>query len=353
MSTPTKVTQKCSVCGGDMVFNPSKEALVCKQCGNFTVVAGTVSTEKSFQALLNSAPSWQNGTAVFCCEHCGAKSVVSKTDLITRCEYCGASTMMKTAETPGMRPDTIVLFRLSPDEAKEKVHAWLKKQPLVPNAFRHQLEKRQLVGVYYPAFTFDANVLTKYTGIAVYTDTVSSTMNGETTTHHLNVRRQINGVDTHVFDDILVLADDKMTPAVFQQIQPFDCNVGQVFQQSYLAGFTVCSATKEPSICWEEAKSTMDGVIRDKINTKYGQNSTKVENLLLDKTITTVTYKHVLLPIYIGHTEYKGKKYPLYLNGQTGKIHGQTPKSGWKVFFTLAAMGLAAAGVGILVALFL
>ncbi|MCM1404314.1 MAG: hypothetical protein NC133_02315 [Prevotella sp.] len=347
----TTITQKCQNCGGNLIFSPTQQTLVCQQCGMIVPISGTPSTEKSFQMLLINAPTWQKGTAVYQCEHCGAKSVVSKSDLVAKCEYCGAANMLKTREIPGARPDTIIAFRLNQVAAEQAVQTWLSKRFFVPSRFKHQLATRPINGVYYPAFTFDARTTTKYTGVVVRTETKTTVVDGKMVTQSQTVHHPIAGTDTHIFDDVLIMANDEITPKIVRALQPFDTNRGKVFQQSYLAGFTVCQASKEPIPCWEEAKKTMHSVIYNKITTKYGIDT--LGNLQLDMGIVDVTYKYVLLPIYVGHTTYQDKRYPIYINGQTGKVYGKTPKSPWKVLAWLAGMGLLAVGVGILLAVFL
>ena len=72
----TNVTQRCSQCRGDLLFDGAKQSLVCKKCGNdFSIIDNKVSTEKSFQELLQRAPIWQKESAVYCCDKCGAKSI--------------------------------------------------------------------------------------------------------------------------------------------------------------------------------------------------------------------------------------------------------------------------------------
>ena len=63
-------------------------------------------------------------------------------------------------------------------------------------------------------------------------------------------------------------------------------------------------------------------------------------------------YKYVLLPVYVGNTEYKNKKYELLINGQTGKVYGKAPKSPWKVFRFFASAFLLV-GAAIVLAMFL
>ena len=348
----TEVVQKCKNCGGNLIFNPSKDGLVCKRCGTFQAVTGTVTSEKSFQELLNNAPVWQKDTTVLRCEHCGAKTIVSKFDLVAKCDYCGAANLVKTKESPGLCPDTIVLFGLNHAEAYQQATDWLAKKIFAPAQFKKQLKERQLTGVYYPVFTFDANVTAKYTGTLVQTNSTTISVNGEETTQTQTTRRAVANVVTQVFDDCLVLANDEISPKILKQLQDFDTNHGQTFQQSYLAGFNVCQASKDPHACWEEAKKLMEQEIRRKINARYTGASTTLENLRLNLDFTNITYKYSLLPIYVGKIEYKGTQYPLYLNGQTGKVYGKTPKSWLKMLLTFAGLGIAFFCAGIFLAMF-
>ncbi|HBY08802.1 MAG TPA: hypothetical protein DEH22_13870 [Chloroflexi bacterium] len=39
-----------------------------------------------------------------------------------------------------------------------------------------------------------------------------------------------------------------------------------------------------------------------------------------------MTFKNVLLPLWIGTYNYQGKEYKVYVNGQTGKVTGEKPR---------------------------
>ena len=53
-----------------------------------------------------------------------------------------------------------------------------------------------------------------------------------------------------------------------------------------------------------------------------------------------VTFKYLMLPVWMSHYEYKNKTYHFMVNGQTGKVGGKTPLSFWQVL--LAVIGSAA-----------
>jgi hypothetical protein len=53
-----------------------------------------------------------------------------------------------------------------------------------------------------------------------------------------------------------------------------------------------------------------------------------------------MTYKHLLLPVWIGTYHYRGKEYHLLVNGQTGKIGGRKPRDTVKVFLSTVFVGV-------------
>lgn len=348
----TTVRKKCQACNGNMSFDPASKTLVCQQCGaSLSILGGRSTFDKSFRALLANAPTWQKDTAVYCCHQCGAKSVITKHDLIVECKYCGAKNVNKTKELPGVRPDTVVTFDLTQQSAKNQIHRWLAKRIFIPNEFRSALEKQPLNGIYFPAFTFDVDVMTKYNGIEVQSRTISATIDGKTYEQSHKFRRQISGIDNQRFDDLLVLTNEEITPQVFNMLQPFDLVQGQAFNYDYLTGFTVSQSSKDPNEAWEEAKGIMEQAVRKKIAQKY--KGSAVEDLQTEMGIVNVTYKYALLPIYTSHAEHKGNRYQIYVNGQTGKVYGKTPKSGWKILSFFASLGAIAVGLGIVLAMFL
>jgi len=60
-----------------------------------------------------------------------------------------------------------------------------------------------------------------------------------------------------------------------------------------------------------------------------------------------ITYKHVLLPVWISAYRYRDKVYRFLINGQTGEVSGESPKSWWKI--ALLTVGIVAAVIAFLV----
>src|SRR5262249_21980552 len=67
-------------------------------------------------------------------------------------------------------------------------------------------------------------------------------------------------------------------------------------------------------------------------------------NLFVQNQFSSVTFKHVLLPIWIAAYRYKDKPYQFLVNGQTGEVVGRAPWSFWKIFLTILAVIAVAVG---------
>ena len=65
-----------------------------------------------------------------------------------------------------------------------------------------------------------------------------------------------------------------------------------------------------------------------------------------------VTYKYMLLPVYIGHSKYRKKLYNFFVNGQNGNVAGKTPVSPVKVTALVLLGLLAVVGIGLLIYFF-
>ena len=70
-----------------------------------------------------------------------------------------------------------------------------------------------------------------------------------------------------------------------------------------------------------------------------------MRNLKVETVFSGLTYKYLLLPVWISSYKYKDKVYQFMVNGQTGKVSGKTPISIPKVIITIA-------GIILIIALF-
>ncbi|HBN32437.1 MAG TPA: primosomal protein N' (replication factor Y) - superfamily II helicase, partial [Rhodobacteraceae bacterium] len=63
-------------------------------------------------------------------------------------------------------------------------------------------------------------------------------------------------------------------------------------------------------------------------------------------TVSDITFKHILLPIWTAVYKYRGKTFRFVVNGQTGTVKGQRPWSWVKITFAVIAGAIIAGVIG-------
>jgi hypothetical protein len=127
-----------------------------------------------------------------------------------------------------------------------------------------------------------------------------------------------------------------------EKISPFDLKDVKEFQPEYVAGWS--------TILYDRSISDASIIARKIINKEFHPilyHTTEIGYQKRDFQITygrwaDMTYKHILIPIWVGTYQYQGKKYHVLINGQTGKIYGDKPSDSFKIVFLalMVFMGL-------------
>jgi hypothetical protein len=55
------------------------------------------------------------------------------------------------------------------------------------------------------------------------------------------------------------------------------------------------------------------------------------QNLQIHPTFSNRTFKHILVPVWLLTYNYGARTFQLVVNGYTGRMAGQYPKSAWKI----------------------
>lgn len=338
----------CPNCGGKTKFNPHLQKVQCEYCGTTFDVDKTVKvSEHSIDELLENATAW-SGTEVIKCPTCGAKEVVSKNDISKPCPFCGTTNIVKTEELAGLKPQGVCPFQVSQADASSIAKKWARKKVFAPNAFKRSAEAKNIHGVYSPTFTFDSDTSSQYRGILGEHETRTRPgQNGTVETYTVLKTFPIAGTYNTVFDDIIVQASNDIPYNVLSKIEPFPTNDAPTYNQAYLRGYSANTYSKDGKQCWNESKMKMESEIKSQILRQYHHDT--VESFTMSTTYKKSSYKYLLLPLFIGHHNFKEKLYNFYINGSTGKIWGKTPLSFWKVSLAiLLGLGVAALiGLGI------
>ena len=99
---------------------------------------------------------------------------------------------------------------------------------------------------------------------------------------------------------------------------------------------------------YAEARVHMGRVIERDVRFDIGGDRQRIH--AIDTEIRDVTFKHILLPVWLAAYRFRGRTYRFVVNGRTGRVQGERPWSAVKIVFAVLLGLLIAAGIGWLAA---
>lgn len=276
-----------------------------------------------------------DGLRVYSCPSCGAELICDQSTAATACPYCGNPAIVPGQFSGALRPDYILPFRLSKDDAVQALRAHYKGKPFLPRSFTSANHIEQIQGVYVPFWLFDGGA----EGAASYR--ASNTNVFETGDYEITETRHYHVVraGSLAFEKIPVDASSKMPDDHMDSIEPFDYAQLRPFSTAYLPGYLADkydvtiddSRDRADTRCRE----TLAQALRDTV-TGYGACVTEREDIALRRG----KVHYALLPVWMLSTKWNGQDFLFAMNGQTGKLVGDLPTDRgrfWGMFAAIAA----------------
>lgn len=329
----------CPSCGGNMTFNPDEQCLCCSYCGNKIDIKADSNNmvEYDFDSAEELEEDWGEDKRVFKCENCGAESIFDKDKTAQFCPFCGSSHIAQNDDKIGIKPTLLVPFKINKNNAEEKFKVWIKKRFFAPSDLKKSYKMDKVSGVYLPYWTYDADTFSNYTvriGTYYYvTETRWVTENGERKQVTEQVRkirwRTEYGTYREFFDDVLCNASSNVESGLVQSIEPYNLKELVDYKPAYLSGFLAERYSIGLKDGWNNAKTEIDSRIRRGIRSQVFGDEVRIQSV--STAFSNVTFKHILLPVWISAFDYKGKVYRFMVNGQTSEVDGESPVSALKV----------------------
>lgn len=351
--TTEKKTHKfpCKNCGAELLFDPSAENMKCPYCGFEEKIPKTQAEIKEYKFDEYMATPKETGFGTedsksFKCEACGAATSVSAGTISTECPFCGSKQVFEQASlSKVVRPESLIPVGVDKKKALEKFREWQAGLWFRPNDLKHMSEVADIAGVYLPHWTFDAFTTSWWEaerGDHYYvTEWVTET---DEKGHSRQVQKQVqktrwtwvSGNHQQFFDDELVCASTGVSYPMIRGVYPYDTTKLVHYEPSYLSGWAAEEYSIDMKQAWETGKSQMESEIRSACSRKVGGDTQR--NLRVDTAFSNITYKHVLLPIWVAGYTYAQKVYQFLVNGQTGKVNGKAPLSWIKITALVVAI---------------
>lgn len=346
----------CENCGADYRYAPDKGALHCDHCGHEEPIAhagpweGGIRELDFQQAVRDQLPAQEmETTRVSNCPNCGASVEIASDVQAKECPFCATPFVTDTGEDRHIKPKAVMPFVLTEDAARGAMTDWLGGLWFAPNGLAEYARKgRKMQGIYVPYWTFDADTKSSYRGQrgTVYYENRTVMRNGKSETVRVQkIRwRPVSGRVARFFDDVLVLASRSLPKKYTDALQPWDMTALEPYRPEFLAGFRAEAYTVELDDGFVEARQIMDRQIERDIKFDIGGDRQRISSV--DTTVRDVTFKHVLLPVWLAAYKYRGQTYRFVVNGQTGRVQGERPWSAWKIAFAVILGLIVAAAVG-------
>lgn len=373
---PTQVTNyQCPACTGPLHFVGGSGKLECEYCGASYDVAEiealyaekeekAAAAQQAAEETRQSAPSgdggaWDtstlsedwgaegDGMRAYGCPSCGAELICDETTAATSCPYCGNPTVVPGQFSGQLRPDFIIPFKLSKEDAVRALKGHYKGKFFLPKSFTQENHVQEIQGIYVPFWMFDGEA----EGDARYAATRSHTYrSGDyeiTETEHYDIYR----AGSISFEKIPADASSKMPDDHMDSIEPYDYQELKPFSTAYLPGFLADKFDVTVEQCRQRADQRCEGTLSATLrDTVTGYHTCTLIHDSVNLKRGKVHY--ALMPVWMLNTKWKGKDFLFAMNGQTGKLVGDLPVSWGRFWGLFAAIAVPLSVLGSALAVF-
>lgn len=272
------------------------------------------------------------------CPGCSADIVFDESITATECAYCGTPIQRDRIHTDHDRipVDGVLPYGVDREQAQKSLTRWLKGLWFAPSEFVKRGLRGRFQGVYLPFFTFDSLTFTRFTGQRGdhYTRQVGSGKNRRTVTE--TRWRRVSGKFQRFFDDVLTLAAREAAHPLLRRLEPWPLDQAHPFAAEFLAGFQARTYDIGLEEAFAEAHQRIQSELRSETRRRIGGDEQRIQSM--DTRFDAITYKHVLLPLWLMSYEHAGKTYRVVINATTGKVYGERPFSVVKIALLVAAI---------------
>ena len=158
------IAYKCPCCAAPLAFSGASGRLECASCGNSyetdaldAMYAGGSSGGMQFELRAESFDEAEaQAMQAYICKGCGAELMTEGTTTATECPYCGSPTILPDRIEGGVRPELVIPFTITKEQAQQQFDEYFKGKLLLPNIFRDGRNRiSDMRKLYVPYWLFD------------------------------------------------------------------------------------------------------------------------------------------------------------------------------------------------------
>lgn len=335
----------CSQCGGKLEFDPKSGRLKCIYCSHEEDISqGEDDVQEiaydDFLSTQNVKTVLLSETALeVSCPSCRAQVTFEPPDVAGKCPFCGTSIVSQGEKAhPVVEPSGVIPCKVTKKIAQTSVYKWLGNNWFLPKALQKLAQQEGMQGVYLPFWTYDTQTESDYTGNRgeYYYVTESYTVTdseGKTTSETREVQHTrwypAAGHVSQFFDDILIPATKQLDDKQLKKLSGWNLKQLLPYSPSYLAGFKAQRYQVPLEMGLVKAKEEIRSQLNRTVCNDIGGDTQTVSSI--NTQHNDVTFKHIMLPVWISAYRYRNKQYRVMVNAQTGKVSGDRPYSKVKI----------------------
>jgi endogenous inhibitor of DNA gyrase (YacG/DUF329 family) len=334
---------KCTSCGANVSYEPGTAHLTCQYCHHTIDIELANSADNANQELdLNQYLNDFEGNApkveriLVNCSGCGANTELEANQVSGFCPFCDTPLVIEQASTQSLiKPAGLLPFSIDKKVATDNFKSWVSGLWFAPNALKKKSAKLDnFKGIYLPFWTYDCDTGSHYDGQrgTYYYVEVSyrdKEGNNKTRRERRTSWHHVSGYVSESFDDVLIPATTSVPEDKLNALQPWDLADLVDYKDEYISGYLCESYSTDLKTGYQEAKVIIDNQIRSAIRSDIGGDEQRISSV--STQYSHVTFKHLLLPVWVSAYRYKEKVYQILVNARTGEVQGERPWSWVKI----------------------
>ena len=288
---------KCPGCGSALKFNPETGKMECAYCGN-SYEPGEVNEREYMECN------------IYTCSSCGAELMVNDKEVSSFCSYCGQPTIVFSRVSKELKPDLVIPFSITKEDAEARIRKSLSKNPLIPKDIQN-FDTERIRGIYMPFWVYDVD----YEGKSIIRAAHGSSKNKYWSNHYRHGRCR--------FENMIADASERFSDESSQRLEPFDFSATEEFTPQYLSGFYADRSDVD--------STNTEKIIEDRATGYYEKDIIKTvsgsEKYVSDSwhSVNISKPRYAMLPVWFLTFLREGKPFTFLVNGQTGKVVGAVP----------------------------
>lgn len=295
------------------------------------------------------------------CQACGAEVVINTDSALQgRCHWCRHTLSINQQMPNGAVPDGVLPFKITREDAIARIDEFVKKRKFFAHPkFVKEFAPTEVVGVYMPYLTVDANAHVSYEGTGEVLTRRYTVKRGDTnvTLYDADVYKLGRQFDLHI-DDIMMessaqradIDTSRNTNNIINAIMPFDVKEAVAYNANYLRGYTSERRDLEVHSLSGEAANRMLSIGRSRANelTRKYDRGIRWEREAL--TVHGTRWVALYLPVWLySYYEQRGNQsftHYVAVNGRTGATLGSVPVRQGRLIGISTVIGIVGTIIG-------